>query len=444
MSIKKRFLINYLILSLCTVSAFGNGGYANQDSVDEIQPAAQFEMIDLGNESPDLYSQLEAGRAKEAKQVRKDKRSQACCRNVKKVVAVAVSVALLGGLAVAVAAPYIWPVSECKFIYDPLTKICSIDNGDAIPYFPPGDPKRGMYVSLWTDEFTMPTEHKEYEFILGNDEKERRLLDFIVRHRIDALTLYNLGVIFDTQGLSEKLNTFIVKAKSLGVKEMVAVGSNKFAFETIDLFQKKYPARFDILLTEFEFWNLPMGQRDQGYKEFVELLKYMKSLGIKNVVTKRDLKVAAYFGFLNRLVNTTATDIAKTVIENTDRIYQHCYGTGEANSKHDPAEAYFDCSGKMAFWLPMKQQMGRGVQNPQIVPLFSAEGKAFHSINALPTEYYVGDWMRDHTNLDVFENTTREVIKGYNDPNLLTGFHYYEYMYLDYFLSRAGNVTQPK
>ncbi|MEO7164424.1 MAG: hypothetical protein ABI041_15995, partial [Bdellovibrionia bacterium] len=205
----------------------------------------------------------------------------------------------------------------------------------------------------------------------------------------------------------------------------------------------RYPGRFDTLITEQEFWNDKV-DKNKAFVALIDLLKYMKGLGLKNIISNKDLKISTYFGVLNRLTNISESEVAKTVIENTDRIYQHCYGTAETNSTHDPADAYNDCKAKMAVWLPVKKAMGREIQSPEIVPIFSAEGKKFYSINGLEIEYYAGDWMQAHKTLDAFEDAARDEIKGYNDPALLTGFNYYEYMYLDYYLSRADNATQPK
>ncbi|MEO7163228.1 MAG: hypothetical protein ABI041_09945, partial [Bdellovibrionia bacterium] len=239
------------------MTTFGQGSQASpnpagstQEMEIAVESAAELPIelttLGAGPSTIDVYATLENGVRQNDTRFYQEKAPRDRCSffrnlNKKKVAAICVSAAIVGGVSyLAVASSYWNAAADCKTIYYPASKICSFDKGELIKYNP-GTVQRGMYLSLWTNEVMRLAENPKYAYILGNDEKENQVLDFIDRHHIDALSLYNLGVIFDTQGMAEMLSTFIIKAKNHGIKEIIGIGEKASAFDTIADFQKRYP-----------------------------------------------------------------------------------------------------------------------------------------------------------------------------------------------------------
>lgn len=451
---KKCLIVGSLVLSIFTQSVFAagnnpsahafNGERQNVISVVDsgvAQPgASESEVIELSSLPTVTPGQMEEGSA--GAQPRQGLLAKLKGffggMTKKKFAAIAAATLILGGTAAYVAVKFEQP--KCNTVYDPITKICSRDTGALVPQNP-GEFQRGMYVSMWTDEIMRPTENPEFIHILGDTAKENKLLEFIDTNHIDALTIYNLGTIFDTKGMSEMLSDFIVRAKGHGVKEIIATGNSKMGFDIFADFNKRYPGRFDGMITELEFWNEKTpAKRDSTFNELVDLLKYMKGLGLQNVISGKNLKIATYFGVLNRLENLNATEVAESILSNTDRIYQHCYGAGDETSTHDPIDAYRDCKNKMAVWMPTRAKMG---VSTEITPIFSAEGKDMYHIHGLPNEYYSGPFLLRNS-VDAFEAGVRSEMAKDFDPALVRGNQWFQYSDLSYHLNHGKSATQPK
>lgn len=470
---KKNVVIAQLILSLCVGTSFAGETQFNPNLGPQGQPGNDIEMGTLSsaeqamnaeaasNQDPnqdeiielDSLPRVAPGAPQQQEESSRNSTHESKPRRSgirgffanctwKKAVAYCTVAAIVGGAAFYLSTSHIWnpEVPACKTISYPGSTICSFDSGEMVPNNP-GDAKRGMYVSLWTDEVQNPAKNDKYVHILGNPVKEDYLLNFIERNKIDAISLYNLGAIFDLEGKAKLLSDFSIKAKQRGVKEIIAVINSKKALDISADYSMRYPGRVDGLVTEMEWWHAGLNNRDAAFKEFMEVIKHAKALGLTNLVTKKPIKIATYFGVLDRLDTYSATEVAEEVIRNTDRIYQHCYGTGVEKSNHDIVEAYADCKSKMAVWLATKQKMNKGVQSPEIVPILSAEGKNFYSINGLKTEYYLGPWIQAHPSLDAIEAESKAVMGNGLDIQQLSGFHYYEYMFLDDQINLGLNKT---
>ena len=444
----KKSIACYLILTLCSGPSFAGN---RQSSLADAHPIQADSDVELANrEAPGFLvnhqgnpqglthrAQLAPGdrlTADASKRPRAKRRRGVC--TISRAAAFCIVPTFLAAIGLAIAAPFIWPTPPvppaCPFIFDPATNICSLDDGKGVPYNP-GDPHRSMYVSLWTDAIMNPVENDQFVYILGDPNKVNSLLSFIAENKIDELLIYDLGSIFDQKGMSAELSNFIIAAKKLGVKQVIATGDSQESFYNIAVFQKLYPARFDGLVTEDEFWNLPVGTRDAGYAVFLQSLDYMRSLNLTNVVSGKNLSVAAYFGWLDRLENSTATQIAIEVLSRVDRVYQNCYGTASVTSQHNLTEAYFDCSSRMVVWLPVREALSNGTKFPPITPLLSAEGQYFRSVTAEPEEYYLGPWLEKDPSLDALEAAAiPAAIANGLDPTQFYGFSYFQFCYLKY------------
>ncbi|HVJ16545.1 MAG TPA: hypothetical protein VM686_13985, partial [Polyangiaceae bacterium] len=91
---------------------------------------------------------------------------------------------------------------------------------------------RGMYVSPYTDhigQLTFAGDDLSYAFILGDDAKEQKLLDFAAAHGIDSLSLYNLHTILADEGLTDALESFMARARQAGILRIEGIGADSAA-----------------------------------------------------------------------------------------------------------------------------------------------------------------------------------------------------------------------
>lgn len=102
----------------------------------------------------------------------------------------------------------------------------------------------------------------KFDETIGDNKAEIELLEFVQRHKITSLLLYDLHKIdFTDASKNTLLALFISKAKSLyGIKKVAAVGENVSFFQS---FSEKYNnsrtsslEKVDIYNLEFEFWNV--------------------------------------------------------------------------------------------------------------------------------------------------------------------------------------------
>lgn len=274
--------------------------------------------------------------------------------------------------------------------------------------------QRGMYVSIWTDNISRPDLAPRYAQILGNPDKEKTLLDFITRYRIDSLSFYDLPVLLDLPGMAKHLSAFIIAARARGVVQFHAVGSKKRDWDWISEYQKTFPGKFDGLLTENEFWNAPAGEISRQFNEFIQLLKYMKTLKVKNL--GRDLKISVYLGRIDSVPDLSEENVASLVMANSDQVYQNCYGT-------TPHGTYQNCKSRLGKLFGSKKDVA-------LTPLVSVEGADF---SAYENETFLGTWLKNGTLGQLEANITGQFSKD-NAGAQLTGFYYFEYRYMHYYL----------
>ncbi|MCV6631666.1 MAG: hypothetical protein OIF50_17605 [Flavobacteriaceae bacterium] len=116
-----------------------------------------------------------------------------------------------------------------------------------------GQQMRGLYVD-------------GFDAILGNAEKENRLLAFSQQQQFNYLLLYDLYKIereqpnFPNNNKADQLADFIKKARiHYGIKQIAATGESYAGFRSIIAYQKRFKTQkeacFDIFNLEFEYWN---------------------------------------------------------------------------------------------------------------------------------------------------------------------------------------------
>jgi hypothetical protein len=296
-----------------------------------------------------------------------------------------------------------------------------------LPFVPTSEPfTRGMYVSMWSTMATDPTLAGQYNNILGDSQKEARLLAFIRQQKIDSLSLYNLPVILDMKGMAEKLSQFIVAAKNSGIKEVLAAGSKKGDWQVYSEFQKIYPSRIDGIIAEVEFWN-DLTDRTASYQNFLTLLDDMKAFPFKN--QGRPFKLTTYMGLLNSVPNVTEQEVASEIVKRVDRIILHSYDK-------DPTTAYLNAQGRM---ITFAAEIAAQSKSTQLVPLVSTEGTEFSAGGG--AEVFLGNWLQQNPSLGLLERDFDVQMYKDIDSTKINGFYYYEYQFVDYDLTHTKNIS---
>jgi hypothetical protein len=294
----------------------------------------------------------------------------------------------------------------------PTSSSCRVLNGQKVA---PRSVHRGMYVSpLATSIGSMPLT-APYQNILESTENQNTLLTFIVQNQFDALSFYDLHKIFASGPLTSSLSSFIQAARDCGVVEMNAIGSVSNDFAAIKNYQNQNAGKFDGVTTEVEFWNDP--SVTSSFNSFIGLLQYIRSLNIQNNGTP--VKLSVYLGWLNRDPNTSETQAAKTIAQNVDRVYLHCYVKSATT-------AYGYCQPRI------QDFMSSGI-NLEVYPIMSAEGNQYNAGSG----GFMGDWLAN-SSLNNADNTfSTNFNQQYSSPNQslkLMGIQYYEYAFLALYL----------
>jgi hypothetical protein len=262
---------------------------------------------------------------------------------------------------------------------------------------------RGMYLSLYSDgvgQIVFGGATEPYRRILGDTTKEANALAFIGAHRIESLSLYDLGDILADPGLSVALLSFLDRAQAMGVVEVNAIGdATQGAWDAIAAMQASH-APFDGIVTEIEFWNA-----GTTFQQFTDTVSYVRSLGMKTR-TGASVRVGAYIGW-------PTEGQVDAMLPLVDRLYVHVYVTSP-----DLAYAY----GQTRFQYIAAGNAAQGTA-VDVWPIFSAEGATWSA----GTEHFMGDWLSMHT-LDEAEATFLTGWEGHPPgPGVrVTGFQYYE------------------
>ncbi|MEO5968967.1 MAG: hypothetical protein ABIQ95_03495 [Bdellovibrionia bacterium] len=341
---------------------------------------------------------------------------------IKKWVSITVGVGIFGGIVIAVVQPF-----AIVQLFGAGGLFGDGDNSPGpLPFVPNGDAfSRGMYLSVWTDAAEDPILADKYNYILGDSRKEFHLIEFIKKYKIDSISLFNLPVLLDMPGMPEKLSQLIVATKNAGVKEVLAAGSKKADWVVYAGFQKNYPARFDGLITEVEFWNSQDSEKTSAYKAFLDLADDMRAHSIQT--QGRPFKFAVYMGLLDSVPNVSQQEVAREIVSRVDRVILHCY-------EKNPQTSYQNCKDRMSTFLSEKESQAKDME---LVPLVSTEGPEFSASNGRET--FMGSWLQGNASFEKLESEFRNQIRQDTDPNKLSGIYYYEYMYTDYDLSHPKN-----
>ena len=270
-------------------------------------------------------------------------------------------------------------------------------------------PRRGLYVSLYTDHngqiaFTGPLD--PYRNIVGDLVKEQHVLDYISAHGINAISLYDLGTINDTPGKNAALASFMGRARKAGVQSIEAVSSQSTALsDTIASFHQTQ-APFDGIVTEIEFWNGGV------VADATSALSYLQAKKLKRM----DGSPLSYGSYLGWVKDTDITALVPYV----DRLYLHAYVT-------QPSLAYDYVAMRAKAVATANAALGKDVE---VVPIYSAEGVQWSA----GAEHFMGDWLATGS-LDVAETTFRDAWTTKAPAKLrLGGFQYFEYFFLAQYL----------
>jgi hypothetical protein len=270
---------------------------------------------------------------------------------------------------------------------------------------------RGMYLSLHTDhtgQIVFGGETEQHRFILGDPAKEQLVLEFIDEHRIESLSLYDMGTILDDDNLKMDLQSFMDRARDAGVLRIEAIGATATnTWDAIAEFHEAY-ATFDGFVTEIEFWN-----GGATFDEFISILEYVRA---KPLLTPdgQPPTLSVYVGWLEQ----SEVDAMLPLI---DRAYVHVY-VDSADTAFDYGEERFEM-----FANANEAQQ----RNVDIWPIFSAEDNAWSA----GAETFMGEWLTDN-GLDAAELTLLGEYEAapVHDRIELMGHQYFSYFFLERYL----------
>lgn len=253
--------------------------------------------------------------------------------------------------------------------------------------------KRGIYLSLLSAGigrnivFNNSPEMQHHNNMLLNPDAMEYIYDFIRRNEITRVSLYDLWKIIPHH--PEKLTLTMLKLREAGITQLEAVCGDLTGFRLVEKFVSTESleslARFDSVLTEFEYWNSGIDK----YQEFIELLKAMKNSPI-SARFGGVVKVNAYLGGVGRVPGLPISNEVEQISQYIDTAYIHCYTP-------DPYSTF--AYGQKRFELFTQN----GVK---VIPIFSEEGTQY---SAGP-EYFLGEWYKEqemkdpHSGLRVMEN----------------------------------------
>ena len=260
--------------------------------------------------------------------------------------------------------------------------------------------RRGIYLDNITD-------------ILGNAEREYNLLDYCLFNNIDYVVFYGLHLIPD-YGNNANLAILINKAKSspYNIKEIGVAGNhegyeNHFSkavtFNSNFKNHPEYPASFDVLNLESEYWN-----GETTFTNWLSILAYLSDLAHSN-----SMLVEAYLGYPSEAEAAQVSLFA-------DRVLLHTYVPS-------PGDAYDYIANRLKLFSQPSEPT-------EIWPIFSAEDEALGADNT-----FMGPWLQDpahsmtdaqKTFLDEYEGDPLGP-PGWKSGINLVGFQYFTYSFLN-------------
>lgn len=258
--------------------------------------------------------------------------------------------------------------------------------------------------------------------ILGNQKKEKELLDFAVENNFDKLILYDLHKVNKAYPMANTyqnqiLADFISLAKeTYHIKEVSGSGENPdFFISAIDAYnksRKKTSEKFDAYNLEYEYWdemssknggyycknylekNGKKCNRSESFKFYIQTLQTMQKLANSNT---HKVKVEAYVG---KFTQSEIVHISKYV----DRLLVHVYVS-------HPKSGFYYANERLKYLS--------NIQNaPKISIIYSSE------------LFFMGGWFK-YNSLKKAENIFIDTMKRENYSimkNLdFTNFTYYNY-----------------
>ncbi len=258
--------------------------------------------------------------------------------------------------------------------------------------------KRGMYLSLYATKVGQYQLPANLANILTNLSDQQQALNYIVKNKIDSISLYDLNTILSLN-MSAQLSRFIQAARVFGVKQIYAVGGSSQNFDNFMVYHNSHEGKFDGLLTEIEFWT----PGNMSFAEYITTLKYMRQIA-------PGLTIATYVGWLNKTPGLTQAQVADQITANADQVFVHCY-------VKNPTQAW-------AYSAERIQSLKASKGDIQIYPIFSAEGVQCNT----GEEICMGDWLTANS-LQGAEN-----IFGTQSGNVQNGFQYFEQSFLRYYV----------
>jgi len=266
----------------------------------------------------------------------------------------------------------------------------------------------------------------EFYHILGNEEKENRLLEFTVRNGFDKIILYDLHKINKNYTLADRtkneiLARFIFKAKTdYNLKGVGGSGESADFFLTAihayNMSRINPVERFDTYNLEYEYWkkddseiggyycenylkkNGKTCDRENTFNFFINSLKIMKKLAEEN---SNKVTVEAYVG---KYLKHEIKEITKYV----DRLLVHVYVKNPMNGFSSANER-------------LKYLAQTNIKMPKISIIYSSE------------ILFMGGWLKYYSlnkAEDIFIKTMREKDQNLFSKINFTDFTYYNYSYL--------------
>lgn len=272
--------------------------------------------------------------------------------------------------------------------------------------------RRGLYLSAYSSQIgqvMLTGDQSAYAEILGDEQKEASLLQFIELHGFDSIALYNLNVILADEDLSTALQSFMARARDAGVERIEAIGAEGSGpWDAIHEFHEER-APFDGLVTEIEFWAGSV-----SFDDFIDTLEYVRSLTFRDTESGAAPTLTAYVGW------PTAEQV-EAMLPLLDRLYVHAYVKNGELAHGYVAERFQAVHAA-------NQKLGTNVE---VRPIFSAEGEAW----AAGDEHFMGEWLAEH-GLAAAESA---LLGDFEASSLageleLDGYQYYEYFFLQQYL----------
>jgi hypothetical protein len=270
---------------------------------------------------------------------------------------------------------------------------------------------RGMYLSLYTDhigKITFGGDTESYRHILGDAQKEQKVLDFIAANRIESAALYDLGTILQDATLQTALQSFIPRARSAGLLRVEAVGSTYTpTWDAVAAFHQS-KSGFDGFVTEIEFWN-----GGATFQQLIDTAKYVRGLKL-TAPGGGEPTLSVYAGWIDQ---TQADGMVPWI----DRVYLHVY-------VDQASQAFGYGKSRMQMIADANASQSRKVD---VWPIFSAEDHAWSA----GAETFMGEWLQAN-GMDAAEAAFLGAYEAdaLHDTVVVSGFQYYDYFFLSTYL----------